>query len=155
MFHSLKPIKFCGRQRRSRTDREGAAVVETALCIPLVILLMLGTLEVCSGIYLSESLSVSAYEAARIGVRRRATAQDVYARAVEALADRNVVLPTDGAGNPYGITIEPASFVGLDALDPIKVTISAPTSGNSLYIFDSFLNRTISTSVSMVREFDE
>ena len=38
---------------------------------------MLGTLEVCSGIYLSESLSVCAYEAARIGVRRRATADDI------------------------------------------------------------------------------
>ncbi len=116
---------------------------------------MLGTLEVCSGIYLSESLSVCAYEATRIGVRRRATAEDVYARAVEALADRQVVLPTNAAGNVYGITIEPASFSGLSALDPIKVTISAPTSGNSLYIFDSFLNRTITTSVSMVREFDE
>lgn len=116
---------------------------------------MLGTLEVCSGIYLSESLSVCAYEAARIGVRRRATADDVYARAVEALADRQVVLPTNAAGKVTGITIEPANFSGLSALDPIRVTISAPTSGNSLYIFDSFLNRTITTSVSMVREFDE
>ena len=116
---------------------------------------MLGTLEVCSGLYLSESLTICAYEAARAGVRRRTTEQDVYDRAIEVLAARRVTLPADEDGNPVGILIEPSSFDSLKALDEIRVTITANTSGNSLYIFDSLFNRNIRASVSMVREFDE
>lgn len=125
------------------------------MCIPVVIILMLGTLEVCSGIYLAESLTICSYEACRAGVRRRATYDDVYARAVEALADRNVTLPTNDDGESVGIVIEPSDFSTLKSLDPIKVTITAPTAGNSLYIFDTLVNRNLTASVSMVREFDE
>jgi Flp pilus assembly protein TadG len=141
--------------RRRKSDRKGAAVVEAALCIPIVIVLMMGTLEVCAGIYLSESLTVCAYEAARAGVRRRADYDDVYDRAVEALADRLVTLPTDSAGTVTGIVINPTDFSTLSELDPITVTITAPTAGNSLYIFDTLVNRNVTSSVTMVREFDD
>lgn len=151
MLISLLPTNLKRKPRRQRNDRQGAAVVEAAFCIPVVVILMLGTLEICSGIYLSESLTISAFEATRAGVRRRSTADDVRDRAEEVLADRGVTL----GGNPDGIVIEPSDFSSLQALDPIKVTITAPTSGNSLYIFDTFYNRTVKVSVSMVREFDE
>lgn len=144
-----------GMRRRPGEGRQGVAAVEAAFCIPVVVILMMGTLEVCSGIFLSESLTVSAYEACRAGIRRRSTAEDVYDRAVEVLAERNVSMPTDDNGDPVGITIEPSDFSELDALDPIKITITAPTSGNSIYIFDSFYDRSVTVSVSMVREFDE
>ncbi len=155
MFRSLVRFAPPPKRRRIRADRKGAAVVEAAMCIPVVIVLMLGTLEVCAGIYLSESLTVCAAEACRSGVRRRATYDDVYERAIEALADRNVTLPTDNNGDPTGIVIEPEDFSTLRALDPITVTITAPTAGNSLYIFDTMVNRNFTASVSMVREFDE
>ena len=144
------------RRRRSlirKRTRGGAAAVEAAFCFPLIILLMLGTLEVCSGIYLKESLSVCAFEAVRVGVRRRSTAEDVRARAIEVLADRQVIIPGDD--DEAGITITPNDFSSLKALDEINVTIVAPTAGNSLYIFDSLVNRHITASVTMVREFDE
>lgn len=140
---------------RDRRDRSGAAVVEAAFCIPIVIILMLGTLEVCSGIYLAESIKVSAYEAVRVGVRRRATAEQVYERAMEALKDRQVSLPRNASGQELGVIVTPANFSGLKSLDPIRVTITAPTRGNSMYIFDTLYNRNVTASVSMVREFDE
>jgi hypothetical protein len=155
MFSLLVKTAPQRRRRRVRAERKGAAVVEAAMCIPILIVLMMGTLEVCSAIYLSESLTVCAFEACRTGVRRRATYDDVYERAVEALADRNVSLPEDGSGEPQGIVIEPTDFSSLSALDPITVTITAPTAGNSLYIFDNMLNRNFTVSVTMVREFDE
>ena len=151
MFKTLIQTALPARHRRRRDERSGTAVVEAALCIPLIILLMLGTLEVCAGIFLAESLTVCAYEAARAGVRRRSTAEDVRERALEALSDRHVTL----IDADESINVEPSDFDDLNALDEIRVTITAPTAGNSLYIFDTFVNRNITASVSMVREFDE
>jgi Flp pilus assembly protein TadG len=151
MFRSLIQSALPTRHRRRRDERGGTAVVEAALCIPIIIILMLGTLEVCAGIFLAESLTVCAYEAARAGVRRRSTAEDVRERALEALADRNVTL----LDADESITITPNDFSELNALDEIRVTITAPTAGNSLYIFDTFVNRNVTASCSMVREFDE
>lgn len=145
------------RRRRARfgvgSTRRGGAAVEAAFCFPLIILLMMGTLEVCAGIYLKESVTICAFEGIRVGVHRRATADDVIARVEQALADRQVTIPSDDAS--LGITVIPSNFSSLNALDPITVQIVAPTAGNSLYIFDSLVNRNVSASVTMVREFDD
>ena len=155
MFHQ-KPNKTHISKRRvatsrktfgSRTTRSGVAAVEAALCIPLILILMLGTLEITSGLYLRESLSVCSFEACRTGTRRRSTAADVQARATEVLADRGVTGAT--------VTITPSNFDTLGALDPFTVEISAPTAGNSIFVFDNLANRTIQSSVTMVREFDD
>lgn len=144
------------RSRRSRSGvRRGAAAVEAAICFPLIIILMMGTLEICAGIYLKESLSICAFEGCRVGVRRRATREMVLARVNEVLADRQVVLPTDGSGNAVGVEVLPTDWSGLRELDQITVRITAPTQGNSLYIFDSMVNRNVTSQVTMVREFNE
>ena len=108
---------------------------------------MLGTLEITAGLYLRESLSVCSFEACRVGTRRGATAEDVENRAREVLVDRGVV-----GGN---IVITPDNFDGLDALDQITVQISAPTAGNSIFIFDNLAGRTVFSQVTMIREFDD
>ena len=71
----------------------------------------------------------------------------VQARATEVLADRGVTGAT--------VTITPSSFDALSSLDQFTVAISAPTAGNSIFIFDNLANRTIQSSVTMVREFDD
>ena len=108
---------------------------------------MFGTLETCAGLYLKETLTVAAFEGVRVGVRRRATADDVIARANEVLDERGVVGAT--------VEVSPSNFNSLDALDPITVTIAAPTAGNSLYIFDFVADKTASARCTMVREFDD
>lgn len=140
-----RSIKRCTDRSRS-----GAAVVEAAICLPLIIILMLGTLEVCAGFYLKESLTVAAYEGARTGVKRRADAADVEDRVKAILEARKVNLENGGS-----IKIEPSNFTGLRALDPITVTVTANTTGNSVMIFDSMVNRQITARVVMVREFNE
>ena len=108
---------------------------------------MLGTLEISAGLYLRESLSICSFEACRIGTRRGATVADVEARAQEVLADRRVVGAT--------VVITPTNFEPLSALDQISVEITAPTAGNSIFIFDNLVNRTITSKVTMIREFDD
>lgn len=131
--------------------RRGAAAVEAAFCFPLIIILMMGTLEICAGIYLKESVSICAFEGCRVGIRRRSTRNQVIARVKEVLADRQVVLPNDSA-----IEVLPdVDWSTLNELDQITVRITAPTAGNSLYIFDSLVNRNVVSQVTMVREFNE
>ena len=79
------------KKRTIGADRQGAAAVEAALCIPLVFLLMILTLAICSDIYLKETLTVAAFEGARAGVRRRATAEFSVAQAENILASRGIV----------------------------------------------------------------
>ena len=147
---SDRPTGASPRRRskfRSGTARSGVAAVEAAFCFPLILILMMGTLEISAGLYLRESISICCFEACRVGTRRGATADDVEDRAIEVLADRGVVSAT--------VTITPSNFDSLDALDQISVDISAPTAGNSIFIFDNLVNRNVSSRVTMIREFDE
>jgi len=132
-----------------RRSRGGAAVVEAALCIPVIILLMFGTLEISAGYYLKESLTIAAYEGARTGAKRRATKAQVVARVNDILAARNVELGDSGY-----IVVTPNDLSTLDALQPLTVTVQAPSAGNSALIFDAVANRNVTASVKMAREFD-
>jgi Flp pilus assembly protein TadG len=144
MFKLIPPFQ----RKRSR---RGGAIVETVFCIPLVILLMMGTLEVCSAIFLYESLKVAAFEGVRIGTRKGGTTTEVLNRTHQVLASRGVVMPANSS--LYGVTVSPLDLSATQALDPITVTISAPTQGNSRFIFGTFANQRIVARVTMVREF--
>jgi len=142
-------VKLNRRQRTSPhgRGRSAAAAVEAAFCIPIVIALMFGTLETCSGIFLNESLKIVAYEGVRVGVRRGATFEMVQDRCEEILEARNVQGGT--------VTISPTDFGTLGALEPIIVTVEAPYSGNSNFTFSIFTGSDSSASVAMMREFDD
>ncbi len=143
MSTRIKKPTQSGRASR----RRGVAVVEAALCLPIIVLLMLGTLEVCAAFHLRESLTVAAYEGARTGVKRRATAEDARARVMDILAARNV---TDAQ-----IEIIPDDFSTLDALDPITIRVTANTQGNAALVFDAMVDVDVSADVVMVREFGD
>lgn len=134
------------RGANSSGIRRGAATVECALCIPLIIGIMFGALEICSALFLEETLELAAYEGARAAVRRTATPEDAIARVEEILAIRNITGAT--------ITVTPDDFTGMKALDPIVVTVTAPTEGNSTYIFSFMVGSEVTGEVTMVREFD-
>ena len=123
-------------------------MLDILVCIPLVFLLMILTLGICSDIFLKETLTVAAFEGARAGVRRRATVNHALQQAENVLEARGVV---DGT-----VTIVPSNFSNLNALDEITVIVSAPISGNSFFGYNP-LNPTryASAQVVMVREFDD
>ncbi len=128
--------------------RRGAAAVECALCIPVVVVLMIGTLSVCSDIYLKETLTVAAFEGARSAVRRRATPEIAQASAENILNSRGIVNGT--------VTITPDDFSELRAMDEVTVLVTAPVEGNSFFSWNAVLpTRFVSARVTMVREFDD
>ena len=132
---------------RNRNNRKGGPAVECAFCLPLVILFMLATLEICAALFLKETLTIAAYEGARVGVKRRATFDDVY----DATSD---ILQARGVNNPV-INIVPEDFSTLQALDEIEVLVRAPADDNIFFIGQFVTGKYVSAKVVMVREFDE
>jgi hypothetical protein len=114
----------------------------------LVVLLMFGTLSVCSDMYLKQTLTIAAFEGARTGVRRNGDREAIEA-AVQNVLDARGVVQAD-------ITISPADFSVLQALDEIEVLVDAPTDENTFYEWGILgSDRRISAKVVMAREFDE
>lgn len=111
------------RRIKRHKEREGVAAVEFAILAPLLFLVIAGTMEVCSALFLQEALTVSAYEGARTAVQRRSTSAQVIARVEEVLGERNIV-----GGN---VTVTPAPEAAV-IFTPITVTVSAPTDGNTI-----------------------
>lgn len=98
--------------------RWGAAAVEAAVSLPLLILLVFGAIEVASGVFLSQTLAIAAYEGARAAARPGGTSAAAEQRVIELLSSRNV------AG--YEIWFEPAVTEETEPGTAITVTVQAP-----------------------------
>ena len=138
------------RQRNQR--RSGAAATEAVFCIPIVLLLTFGTLDICNTIFLKETITVAAYEGARVGSKRLATRADAEAMVRTILTARGVV---ERRPNDFQITVSPANFSTLRALDPITVLVNVPVSGYVPFTRDLLGLRRVGATVRMVREFDQ
>jgi len=136
------------KQKRvhSRSKNLGVVAVEAALCILVMFPILFGTLEICSGYYLQESITIAAYEGARTAARQDANPEDVRDYVLEILEDRGVNIEN---GN---VEITPSTFANQRALDPVTVTITCPTAGNSIFVFQHLADRNLTASVSFAFE---
>lgn len=132
-----------GSLQRSR--RRGVAATEFAVCLPIIVLLVLGTIEACSMVFLKQSLAVAAYEGARTAIIPNATADQVKAACEQVLKDRDI----DGGT----VTIKPSNIDSLAPGDFVDVTVSAPCNANSIVPNKFYKGRTLSSKASMMIEF--
>lgn len=136
-----KPFSPAQSQRRS-----GAAIVEFAVILPVLFIILMGTIETCTMIFLRQSLHIAAYEGARVAIVPDSKSSDVRNAATRLLEMRRVidasieVFPDDIENAPYG------SF--------IRVEISAPCSSNSVLPLQFYGGRTVIGTVEMMKEFD-
>ena len=131
------------KKQKARTKREGAAVVEFAVCLPLIVLIVLGTIEAGSLLFLKQTLVQAAYEGAKVAITTGDTEQ--VETVVDAVAaSRNL---TD-----VNVQFTPSDLASVPAGETVTITISAPGDANSLIPFGPFRNQTVQTSASMVRE---
>ena len=137
------------RKRRNRRKRAPAGTVATecALLLPFVLLMAFATLEICSALYVRQTIKTIAFEGARVGVRRHATQGQSVAMCTQLLTDRGIQGGT--------ISVTPADFSTLNALQPISVTVQAPLDGNCWFINQFLRNGQITATVQMVREYDD
>ncbi|MBA4031549.1 MAG: pilus assembly protein TadE [Planctomyces sp.] len=130
------------RQCPARHPR-GAATVELAICLPIIMLVVFGSIESANAIFLKTTLTQASYEAARAVTSTGGTVEAAEARAREVLASRNVT----GASISFTPTVESATPVGT----MIQVKVSSPVTSLS-GMFDWFTNLTrLEATTSMVR----
>jgi Flp pilus assembly protein TadG len=128
-----------------RSRRRGVAATEFAVCLPIIVLLVLGTIEACSMVFLKQALAVAAYEGARTAIIPGATIDQVKAASMQVLKDRNV----DGGV----VTVKPTNIDALNPGDFVDVTVSAPCNANSIVRNKFYKGRTLSSNASMMIEF--
>ncbi len=104
---------------------KGSSLIELALCLPVLVLLVLGTVEICSIMHLKQGLKLAAYEAARIGLVPTATSENVIAQADLLLEGRNI--------KDYSITTQPSDPTSVGYGDLFTVTVSAASDSNTLF----------------------
>ena len=131
------------RNQRRNGSRVGVAATELAVCLPIVVLIVLATIESCSALFLKQSLTVAAYEGARTAIEKGATTATVQTACNNILTDRRV--------KGSKITISPA-IATLKAGDYVDVTVSAPCNSNSPVPTSFFRGRTLTAKASMMIE---
>ena len=136
-------MRIIRRSNRS-TTRRGVAAAELAVCLPIVVLLVIATIESCSALFLKQSLTASAYEGVRAAIEKGATTASVQSACNQILTDRRI------QGSKVQLT--PAGFASLKPGDFIDVTVSAPCTPNSPVPTTFFRGRTLTAKASMMIE---
>jgi Flp pilus assembly protein TadG len=132
------------RRRPQRKNRKGAAVVEMAVCLPVIVLLVFASIETCNAIFLRQALSASAYEGARVAVRPESTSQQAISRCQAVLDGRDM--------QDTSITLNPQDVSTVQRGQLIEVTISATCDNNSVGPSWFFGGRTVEGHASFVKE---
>lgn len=129
---------------KSAGKRRGVAAAELAVCLPIIVLLVLATIEACSAIFLKQSLTAAAYEGVRTALEEGADTKSVQAACNQILSDRKIKGGT--------IAIKPANFTALDPGEFVDITVSAPCTSNSVVPATFYRGRTLSATASMMIE---
>lgn len=130
----------------TRSTRTGVAAVELALCMPLIIMLLIGTIDACSMIFLKQSLEIAAYEGARTALIPSATSTDITNDCMQVMTDRSI----SGAV----VTISPNDLSSANVGDHISVTVSAPCDPNTIISGGFHEGQTVSVTVQGMKEFN-
>lgn len=128
-----------------RPRRRGVAAAEFAVCLPLIMVLLLGTLEASTMIFLKQTLSIAAYEGARTAITADAVAADVEAACNVILSQRNVIGGT--------VTVTPGPLESQPVQTWITVTVTAPASSNSVIQGLFYSSHTVAARATMMKEY--
>lgn len=143
-MRTLASLHRCQNDRRGSSNRRGLAAVEFAVCLPIIVLLVMGSIEASSFIFLKQSISVAAYEGAREAIRSDSVTADADARARGILTARQV--------QGFNIAFPNRDPGSAQRGDDIVVQVTAPTAVNSPLAGQFVANRLLTSRVVMVKE---
>ena len=131
------------RHRNTRGKRFGAAVVELAVCLPAIVLLILGSIEACTMVFVKQSLHIAAYEGVRRAIRYDSSEQSVLERCEQILDERDI--------HNASVEITPSSLDGVERGSEIAVRITAPARDNTIMRLQ-FFGGQLEAQATMVKE---
>jgi len=127
-----------------RRKRHGAAVVEFAVCLPLIVLIVFGGIEAANMLFLRQTLVQAAYEGVKTGVKVSGSSASATASAQAVCDGRNL--------NNVTITLTPSDVTSIQRGELFEVMVSAPGDDNSLFPFGPFAGKNVTASAVMVKE---
>lgn len=113
------------RSQRLAKRRMGTATVELAVCLPLLALIVFGSIQACDIIYLRHSLTTAAYEGSLEISRPDATQESVSGRVSQVLLLRGV---EDGVSDIQAAAPVEQLFIGESA----TIVVTAPVASNMM-----------------------
>ncbi len=116
-----RALPMRGRHRR---QHHGIAVVEFAICLPVIILIILGFIEACNLIFLKQALTEASYQGALAAMKPEATETEVETRIQSILDARSISSAT--------IVVADGHLHQVDAGDEFTVEVSATTAPNRI-----------------------
>lgn len=137
-----KPI--CGKRRAGRAgSRTGAAALEAAISVPLLITIVFGAIELSNAIFLRQSLNMAAYEAAKVVTRPGTNETLARTRCAEILNIRKVTT--------YTLTFTPTVNMATPRGTEVMVTLTATASNLSYGPVSFMAGKNVTSKVVMVR----
>jgi hypothetical protein len=124
--------------------RRAAAAAELALCLPLIVFLLLASLEACSMIFLDHSLTITSYEGVRVAINYDGTNAAVITRCNEIIEEREV------EGSNVSLSVGNVAVVPRG--QPITVTVTAPCDANAILPLWFYNGQTLTSTTTMVKE---
>lgn len=124
--------------------RRGAAAVEFAVCLPVVLLIVFGSIQAASMLFLRQATIQAAYEGVKVAIRDRGT-DDKVREAAQAVLDGRQLTGVN-------IDIQPSNVDTLAPGTVIDVIVSAPSDENTLFPFGLFTGQIVSANAAMVKE---
>lgn len=132
------------RLNRKPNHRGGVATAELVVCLPVLVLLVFGSIEASSLIFLRQSINVAAYEGIRETVRAGSDGANGIARAENILNARNV--------EGFQIAFPEGDGSDSERGELVAITVSANSNVNSPLAGSFIPNRLVTTRVVMVKE---
>lgn len=110
--------------RKTSKKRNGAAIVEFALFLPLFFMITMATIETCRVLYLRQSLTIAAYECARLGIIPGMSLEALEFQCDAIVDGRNI--------HNAKLIVDPPDLATLHYGDPLSVTVEANVDDNAI-----------------------
>ena len=123
--------------------RRGVATVELAICLPMLMLLVVGAIESSNMIFLQQAVTVAAYESVHVVSRGGGTIPQAQTRADQILGARAIGEST--------VSYSPTNADKAPRGEVIAVTVTAPVASNAIGLGWFFDGQTVSATVRMVK----
>jgi Flp pilus assembly protein TadG len=131
------------RKHRARHQCRGVATVELAICLPVILLLVVGAIEGSNFIYLKQAVTAAAYESVQTMTRVGGTKAKAESRATQVLSARSIDQST--------VSFAPANPDTVARGGEVTVSITAPMSSNSIGLRWFFDDESVTASVCMLK----
>ena len=131
-------------KKRSHPSRKGAAVVEFAICFPVVAAIIVAGMDITQVLRAKQAVVEATHETARVVATNEADEHQCRQLAIDMLALKDLSGAT--------VTFAPPPSPQLERGTPITVSVSIPIDGNCTLITQYFTSLTLDSQSTVSRE---